>query len=774
MTSAKSSTHRPYKISKPRISLLEDNALIFSTLKTAPTISFSYSAETSKQYSISLYCQGTNRSGQDIRLDILESTITNFASEPKTLEAELQIGYLSQLANNSSLIFTLSIKSGIDETPNECTSSTHFVNFYQTPPVRLEPFVARNNWMTDISPEIGHMLLRELLLPGAHNAGVDQDNSDFPAEFWGACQDYTFDYQLEHGIRVFDCRVRDIDPANGYFQFRHGSFHSWHVLSDLINKVEAFLDRHPQEIIILDFHEFQNTASFNYASFGSQMNFGLGDRVLRRDAINMTINEIHAHSSRRRVALCCDPVPYVSHWPKIPHKWSGQNTIDTGELNRWVNSVMQNPPIQQLWSLSVTAFGLLTGPVRIPAEDKLFIDLFAPLYTPAPGVNFKGNIINVDFFQNTYVVDNCIKINRIRGALPDTMPPTTPDAFTITNLTNTSVTVTWEASIDNNVVRGYLLTLNNNPPITVTGTSHTFNGLADATSYVIEVKSKDAAGNLSLPASLSFKIGDITPPGKPTNAIFFFLSASQAKILWNAAPDNVAVTGYVLTVNDERTITVTDTSYILDLEELTFYIIKIQAQDGAGNLSLPASVIFLSWGNLPPSEPGDPVVVKTSSTSMLVSWTASSDVAGGTVVGYTISLDDADPDTVEDTMYSFIELSEATWHSIEIKAIDNGGKLSIPAHAWFNSISDLLPSVPRHFSGSVGWPAKFTWRAPADPADLIGYEVGVTGPGGQVLYYHTTEPTLTPSTLLNKTYRIAITAYNSSGKSYPLLASIST
>jgi chitodextrinase len=772
MTSANSSNNRPYTLSKPRISLLEDNALVFSTLKAPPTISFSYSAEANKKYYISLYCQGTSCSGQDIRLDILESKMTSFESEKKTSEAELQLEYLSQLADNSTLMITLSIKSGLDETQDERNSSTHFINFYQAQPARLEPFVAQNNWMTEISHAIGHMYLRELLLPGAHNAGVDQDNSHFPDELWGACQDYTFDYQLENGIRVFDCRVKDIDPGNGYFQFRHGNYHSWHVLSDLINKTKAFLSQHPQEIIIFDFHEFYDAASFDYARFGNQMNQGMGSLLLPPEAQNMTINEIRTKWPNRRVALCCDPVPYALHWPKIPHTWSGQSIIDAGELNRWVNSVMQNPPIQQMWSLSATAYNMFTGPVRISAHDKVFIDLFTPLHTPAPGVNFKGNIINVDFFQNTNVVDNCIYINRMRGAVPDTIPPTTPTNFTTRDLTNSAATVTWDESTDNRAVIGYVLTLNNNLPITTSLTSHTFNNLNDATSYVIEIKAKDAAGNLSAPASIEFKIGDITPPSKPTNAHYVPLSNISAKIIWTASTDNIGVMQYELTLNDETPITIADTHYTFsDLPENLACIVKIKAKDASGNLSEPAIVLFVTWSNLPPYPPSNLQAIYTTPTSVLVSWRAAFD-PDGNISAYSISLDDAPPITVYETIHSYTDLSAAPSHSIEIWAIDNKGKHSAPAALTFASPD--TPSAPLNFRGVNGFVPRISWNAPAVPADLIGYSITITGPSGAPKIWKTGGLFLNPALLINRDFHVEITAYNGVGHSLPLLGTIST
>lgn len=772
MTSVNFSNNRPYRISKPRISLLEDNALILSVLKTSPTISFSYSAEVSENHYISLYCQGTTHSGQDIRLDILECTIIKFESEPKISEAELQLEYLSQLADNSSLMITLSIKSELDDTQDERNSSTHFVNFYRTPPTRLEPLIARNNWMTDISYAIGHMLLKELLLPGAHNAGVDQDNCHFPDELWGACQDYTFDYQLENGIRVLDCRVKDIDPGNGLFQFRHGSFHSWHVLSDLTDQVKSFLDQHPEEIIILDFHEFQGSASFDYARFGSQINHGIGWRLLPPEANKMTINEIRAMWPKRRVALCCDPVPHAFNWPKIPHLWSGESIINNEELNKWINSTMQDPPIQQLWALSATAYNLFTGPVRISANDKVFTDLFTPLYTPAPGLNFKGNIINVDFFQNTKVVDHCIYINRMRGAVPDTIPPTTPTDLTIRDLTTSATTVTWGESTDNRAVIGYSLTLNNNSPITTSLTSHTFNNLNDATSYVLEVNAQDAAGNLSVPASVEFKIGDITPPSRPTNAIFVPLSNISVKVIWTASTDNVGVMQYELTLNDGAPITVTDTHYIFsDLPENLGCLVKIKARDSSGNLSEPAIVMFATWDNLRPYPPSGLQAIYTTPNSILVSWKAAYDV-DGTISAYSISLDDAPPITVYGTIHRYTDLSTAPSRNVKIWAIDNKGKRSEPASLKLPSPD--TPSVPLNFRGLDGIIPSIKWDAPADPVDLIGYSITITGPFDTPKTWITDRLYLYPLLYINREFRVEITAYNGVGHSFPLLGTIST
>jgi chitodextrinase len=91
------------------------------------------------------------------------------------------------------------------------------------------------------------------------------------------------------------------------------------------------------------------------------------------------------------------------------------------------------------------------------------------------------------------------------GREDDETPPTQPGDPIVSNITSNSATVMWTASTDNVGVVAYLLTLNDNVPITVNGTRHTFDELTPERSYAIEVKATDAAGNCSLPAVVTFQ-----------------------------------------------------------------------------------------------------------------------------------------------------------------------------------------------------------------------------------------------------------------------------
>jgi glucose/arabinose dehydrogenase len=90
----------------------------------------------------------------------------------------------------------------------------------------------------------------------------------------------------------------------------------------------------------------------------------------------------------------------------------------------------------------------------------------------------------------------------VTGASSDTQAPTAPTNLVHSNVTQTTVDLTWTASTDNVGVRSYvvrnasnaaLFTVSGNPPVT----SAHVTGLSCATAYTLHVVAKDKAGNTS-------------------------------------------------------------------------------------------------------------------------------------------------------------------------------------------------------------------------------------------------------------------------------------
>ncbi|MEY8862195.1 endonuclease [Tenacibaculum singaporense] len=83
------------------------------------------------------------------------------------------------------------------------------------------------------------------------------------------------------------------------------------------------------------------------------------------------------------------------------------------------------------------------------------------------------------------------------GSGSDTQAPTAPSNLTASNITETTVDLTWSASTDNVSVTGYDVYNGATKIATVTTTSYNVTGLTAATNYTFSVKAKDAAGNQS-------------------------------------------------------------------------------------------------------------------------------------------------------------------------------------------------------------------------------------------------------------------------------------
>ena len=82
-------------------------------------------------------------------------------------------------------------------------------------------------------------------------------------------------------------------------------------------------------------------------------------------------------------------------------------------------------------------------------------------------------------------------------AAPDTTAPSSPSNLSTSNITETSVNLSWNASTDNTAVTGYDVYKGSAKIASVTTTNYSVSGLTAATNYTFNIRAKDAAGNIS-------------------------------------------------------------------------------------------------------------------------------------------------------------------------------------------------------------------------------------------------------------------------------------
>ena len=362
-------------------------------------------------------------------------------------------------------------------------------------------------------------------------------------------------------------------------------------------------------------------------------------------------------------------------------------------------------------------------------------------------------------------------VNTITLPLPDIIPPTVPTNLQASNITTTSVTLSWGPSSDNVGVVGYRVFRNGTQVATVTsGTSYPDTNLTPNTTYAYSVCTYDQAGNNSPQTAplnvITLPLPDTTPPSVPTNLVASGITSTSMLISWSASTDNVVVAGYRIFRNGTQVATVTSgTSYQnTNLTPATAYTYTIRAYDQAGNNSAQSSPLSATTlpppDTTPPSVPTNLAASGITSTSVTISWSASTDNVG--VVGYRIYRNGTQvAATTPGTSYQDTNLTANTTYAYTVSAYDQAGNSSAQSISLYATTSGTPP--PPVYSVTLAWDAPTTNVDGSPLTNLAGYW----------LYYGTTSgvfttninignvTTYTIANLPYGTYYFAVKAYNS-------------
>ena len=181
------------------------------------------------------------------------------------------------------------------------------------------------------------------------------------------------------------------------------------------------------------------------------------------------------------------------------------------------------------------------------------------------------------------------------GGVTDTQSPASPSSLAVSNSTQTSVTLIWQASTDNVGVTAYRLFRGSTAVASVSQLSYTFSGLLCGTSYVLGVEALDAASNVSPRSALTAVTAscpppsptlDTTPPSVPQGMSFSARTQTLVSLAWLASTDNVGVVGYHLYRDGVRVASTPLLLYTFSaLTCGTSYSFALEAYDAAGNVS---------------------------------------------------------------------------------------------------------------------------------------------------------------------------------------------
>ncbi|MNP95370.1 Exoglucanase B precursor [compost metagenome] len=185
----------------------------------------------------------------------------------------------------------------------------------------------------------------------------------------------------------------------------------------------------------------------------------------------------------------------------------------------------------------------------------------------------------------------------------DITPPTRPTALTSTQVTRTSVSLSWTGSTDNERVVAYDIFQGGNLLVgTSTITRFTVTGLASDNTYAFSVRARDADGNYSEKSiALIVETLDGKPPTVPTGISADEITSTSIKLSWNPSIDNNSVTGYQVYRHGTLLGTTTSTSFIAsNLIPNNAYSFTIKAKDANSNFSAESEIFTVNTIPTPP------------------------------------------------------------------------------------------------------------------------------------------------------------------------------
>jgi endonuclease I len=202
-------------------------------------------------------------------------------------------------------------------------------------------------------------------------------------------------------------------------------------------------------------------------------------------------------------------------------------------------------------------------------------------------------------------IDNAYLATRIWGGNPavdswgiytsnDNEAPTVPSNVTLSAITTSTMSVSWNVSTDNIAVTKYEVYANGALNGETENTNYTITGLNSNAAYAITVLAKDIANNKSAQSAAAngTTLADTSAPSVPTDVTVSSITGTSFKVTWTASSDNTGVTAYDVFIDGSLTGSTANTTYsVTGLTASTSYSIRISAKDKVNNTSSQSTAV---------------------------------------------------------------------------------------------------------------------------------------------------------------------------------------
>jgi chitodextrinase len=364
------------------------------------------------------------------------------------------------------------------------------------------------------------------------------------------------------------------------------------------------------------------------------------------------------------------------------------------------------------------------------------------------------------------------------SACVDNAPPSMPSNVVQTDVTSSSITVSWAASTDNFGVVGYEVLSDGVLAGSTASTVFALTALRCGAMYTIGVRALDAAGHRSDAASILVTTGgcpDTAAPSPPSALRVTSVNQSSVSVRWSAATDDRGVVGYSIYRSSTAVGSTGATSYTVGgLSCGASYAIAVDAYDAAGNRSGRSSLTATTaqcsapppappGDTTPPSVPSGLTVSGATGSTISLRWTASTDNTG--VAGYGLYRDSAAAGSVSVPNATFSGLACGRSYDLAVDAYDANGNRSTRSTVVSSTApcpDTTPPSAPSGLSqtGVTESTVGLTWTASSDNVGVAGYGIYLAG----VRIATTSSPGYTFASLTcGTTYSAGVDAYDAAG-----------
>lgn len=276
---------------------------------------------------------------------------------------------------------------------------------------------------------------------------------------------------------------------------------------------------------------------------------------------------------------------------------------------------------------------------------------------------------------------------------------------------------------------------------------------------------------------------DVTPPTAPTGLTATAASPTTINLSWTASTDNIGVTSYKVfrDAAPSPIASVVGTTFSdTGLAPSTAHSYTVMASDAVGNLS-PASNTATATtpaDTVAPSAPTNLTATAPNSTTVNLSWTASTDNVG--VVSYSVFRDGGATSIaiVSGTSFSDAGLGVGSTHSYNVKASDAASNQSAASNTVVITTpgADVIaPSVPTSVTatGASATVIDIAWAASTDNIGVTGYKVFRDGGATEIATVSTGTSFSDTGLAVGSTHSYTVSAFDAANNQSAKSASVS-